>query len=178
MATFNSGSETPNPLKLFRERLGKTLEETAALAEVSKHFVIRSEQGVYTEPPETLVDFYKEYFDFDDIKADYYRYQRNTRIANYGKLLEPWNFNAPVGKHPFIHWRQLSGMHSQAGVCKYFCVHPAVVSKFEKGLGNIPEQLLAALLESGYSVDTLNLLEKAYLAFKSGKVLEVVNDSN
>jgi DNA-binding XRE family transcriptional regulator len=171
---------TPNPLKQLRERLNLTLDQVAYRASISKQFIIKAEQAVYTDPSETLLAFYSALIDLDavEVTQQYYRFQRETRKANYGRLIEPWTFK--VENHPFISWRQLSGVSSAAGICKLYCVHPAVLNKFENRsylLAGTPEQLVVALMESGYSPETLAALEEAYIRFKILRGnLEVVKD--
>jgi len=164
---------TQNPLKVLRKRAGRTIDQVAARAEVSRQFVIRSEQGVYSEPPASLLGFYSSILDVSvaQVTNDYFNFQRATRQANYGRLIEPWAFTAvgAVGEHPFTRWRLMSGISSAAGVCKLFCVHPASLNKFEKHpeqCAVVPDQLAKALLESGYKASTLADLESAYLEHK------------
>lgn len=175
---------TENPLKKIRTSLDLTIDQVAYRAGVSKQFIIKSEQAVYTEPSASLVAFYGELVDLDvvEIEQEYYLFQRETRRANYGRLIEPWAFTAALGEvgHPFINWRMLSGVSSAAGLCKLFCVHPAVLNKFENRsylIAGVPEGLVSALLEAGYSANTLDALEKAYRDFKLNEPLEVISES-
>lgn len=158
-----------SPLKSLREDCDLTLEKVAAKTGLSKQFIIKAEQAVYQEPPDSLLEFYVRltYVDTSEVRSAYYVFQRETRKFNYGRLIEPWNFVS--SEHPFRNWRVLSGMDSLSGLCRDFCVHPAVMSKFENQsylLARIPEQLVAALLESGYRATTIAALEEAYSEFK------------
>lgn len=166
-----------NPLREARERLNLTIDQVAFRASVSKQFIIKAEQAVYTDPSETLISYYSALIDLDvvEINSRYYTFQRETRKANYGRLIEPWKFLSAT--HPFISWRELSGVGSAAGICKLFCVHPAVLNKFEKRsflLSGVPEQLTVALLESGYKPETLDALEKSYRDFKLQRKIELL----
>jgi transcriptional regulator with XRE-family HTH domain len=175
---------TKNPLKETRERLNLTIDQVAYRASLSKQFIIKAEQGVYSDPSETLMAYYGSLTDLDVIviQQQYYAFQRETRKANYGRLIEPWTFTlTSENDHPFISWRELSGVGSAAGICKLFCVHPAVLNKFEKRsylLAGCPEQLTAALLESGYKPETLDALESAYVQYKilNGRIEVVVDE--
>lgn len=175
-----------NPLKHLRHLRNLTIEQVAVRCHVSRQFVIRSEQAVYSDPPETLLTFFSSELEInlDEVKRDYYAYQYSTRRINYGRLIEPWAFSTRRDAHPFISWRELSGISSSAGICKLYCVHPATINKFESRphlLSSVPEQLVTALLESGYSAETLDLLELAYVNFKINlrNGMEVtINDSN
>jgi transcriptional regulator with XRE-family HTH domain len=159
-----------SPLKDLRERSGLTLERVAAQTGLSKQFIINSEQAVYVDPPEQLLRFYET-----DTLDEYYEYQREIRKHNYFKLIEPWVFFEAEGLiHPFINWRECSGITSARLISKLFCVHPAVMHKFEHGqMESVPDQLTAALLESGYQSRTLQGLAEAYRNYKLDKRKEV-----
>jgi len=164
MPRFNSGSDVPSPLKELREERNLTLERVERLTQLSKQYIIKAEQCVYTEPSQVLLDFYE--VGVGEVEAAYYAYQRSTRIANYGRLIEPWAFNSGR-QHPFTQWRMLSGQISASGICKYYCIHPAILHKFEKEImSEVPEVILKALLESGYKPETLSKLEEGYKRFK------------
>lgn len=176
---------TMNPLKALRESIGLSQENFASATGVSRMFIVRAEQGVYSEPPFVLAEYLlraapvgsldlptHDYIAFCHI---YFAWQKAQRLSNYGRLLEPYDFPDPtnyeppfgLAPHPFIIWREDSGMDSQISVAKFFCVHPAVVSKFEKAnILAVPHDLRAALLEAGYSTETLDSLDKAYYAYK------------
>lgn len=159
-----------SPLKRLREEAGFTLERVSRLTGLSKQFIINSEQAVYVDPPEQLLRFFEE-----DSLDDYYDYQREVRLQNYGKLIEPWAFFVGSSKiHPFINWRECSGINSARSISKLFCVHPAVMHKFEHSLmESVPDQLISALLESGYDSRTLRELEESYKQFKLLRLGEV-----
>jgi transcriptional regulator with XRE-family HTH domain len=173
-------TQVENPLKHTRQLLNLTIDTVASRTQLSRQFIIRAEQGVYSDAPDSLISYYAALMDLDtiEIQQRYFNFQFATRKANYGRLIEPWAF--PVGSgHPFINWREFSGVGSTAGICKLFCVHPATMNKFEHRphlLNSVPEQLTAALLESGYSAETLDLLEIAYSNYKIRlrEVMEVI----
>jgi transcriptional regulator with XRE-family HTH domain len=171
-----------NPLKRLRHLCNLTLDQVAYQVGVSRQFIIRAEQGVYSAVPDSLLDFYGGRLEVDALAvgAEYYQFQLLTRKANYGRLIEPWTF-PDVLQHPFIHWRLMSGVTSSAGICKLFCVHPATINKFEKRsflMNAIPDQLVGALLESGYHPETLDTLEQSYKRYKleQRNRLEVTTD--
>jgi hypothetical protein len=59
---------------------------------------------------------------------------------------------------------------SRMGVCKDFCLHPAVVTKFENTLEHltVPDIILDSLRDAGYSESTLTELQRAYVNYRSG----------
>lgn len=169
-----------NPLVALRESAGLTVTQLASLANVTPTAIVRAEQAVYASPPPHILNTLWRYAPEDDLHdqvvftAEYLDYQRNVRQANYGALDEPFNF--PMGgdldTNPFVSWRLDSdNPHLQAriGVSKLYCVHPALVFKFEVQphlCASVPGALRYALLESGYSKATLDSLETAYGVFK------------
>lgn len=159
-----------SPLKTLREECDLTIERVAARTDLSKQFIIKAEQAVYQELPERLVSFYagETSVNYVELAADYAEFQREVRLGNFGRLIEPWTFQ--FATHPFKHWREMSGVGSLSGLCRMFCVHPAVMSKFENQtylLNAVPAQLVTALLESGYSEETLRALQLAYDGYRA-----------
>lgn len=171
-----------NPLKSLRAACGWTQEQLAEQAGVTRQFVIRAEQAVYSTVPVGLVetmlyDLHEndateaELYGADtaDIGALYLRYQRAVRKQQYGALNPFYPFDLPGHVHPFVEWRKYSGIDSRIGVSKRFCVHPAVIFKFEKQphlMQHVPEDLLTALRDSGYSEELLDSFVKAYDNYK------------
>lgn len=158
-----------NPLKELRGAAGLTMERVCRGTQVSKQYLIKQEQGCYNEPSEVLLDFYSGYSELDvnEVKQRYYAFQRSVRKANYGRLIEPWKFI--VDYHPFINWYTLSGIPSASSVCRIFCLHPSVMHRFfnrSNLINEVPSQLTAALLESGYKPETLQALQDAFTDFK------------
>jgi len=162
---------TDSPLRRLRETCNLTIDRVAQDTGLSKQFIIKSEQCVYSEPSDTLIRFYESKLEdnvIDDVYTDYYKFQREVRKFNYGQLIEPWVFIG-YDEHPFRNWRVCSGVGSLSGLCRIFCVHPAVMTKFESTpwqLKAVPEQLVKALLESGYRPTTIQALEEAYYEYR------------
>lgn len=165
-----------NPLKRERLNAALTLAQLADRLDVSKQFIIRAEQGCYVAPPEILVGYFVERRDVNagELEQDYYKFQHYKRRESFGRLITTWTF-PKTDKHPFTYWRECSGIKSEAGACVLFCLHPAVMFKYERGkMLSTPEQLTLALLESGYDPVLVDKLEESYLSFKTVEKLEVV----
>lgn len=168
-------TEIKNPLREIRLSVGLTLDQLAYRAEVSRLLIIRSEQAVYADPSprllETLLAF--EVDGLDDefvVLARYHEFQTETRKENYGKLrtVDTFKWYNPT-VHPFVFWRMDSGVTAQIAISKYFCVHPALIHKFEKTphlCVTPPGELMTALGQSGYSKELLDSFTKAYDTFK------------
>ena len=167
-----------NPLKTLRDSAGLSVAELADAAGVSSQAVIRAEQGVYASPPPNVLDALWRYAPEDDLHdygillADYHNFQRLTRQNHYGLesggLDESYVFK-PNKDHPFVAWRLDSGIEARIQISKKYCVHPALVFKFEAQpylCSTPPKELIRALLESGYSAKKLAEFEEAFAAFR------------
>ena len=166
--------EAVNPLKTLREAAHCTVKEMADLADVTSQAIIRSEQGVYERPLPRLLQTLWRYAPESDLHdegvllADYHHFQRLVRESNYGKLDELYKF--PRNKHPFVCWRVDSGLSARISISKLFCVHPALVTKFEMQphlCSTPPGQLVYALHESGYTKEQLQELAEAYTDYRT-----------
>lgn len=170
-----------NPLKLLREASGLSMDALAERAGCSRSFIVRAEQGCYTEPPVVLVDELlaltpvgfegpngEPLGDYLYIFRAYTKWQTERRSISYGRLLTSFDFESlSTLTHPFVGWRLESGIEARIEVSKLYCVHPAIIFKYEAG--NIlatPGDLRAALLESGYSSELLDSLDRSYYAYK------------
>lgn len=159
-----------NPVKNARRYLNLTQVELANECGVSRQTVLRTEQGVYTSLPPSLGTRLVK--DVPGIYNAYHSWQTSKRKSSYGKLIEPYLFDS-LGDHPFHKWRIDSGLTSRMGVCKDFCLHPAVVTKFENTLEHslVPDIILDALRDAGYAEGTLTSLQAAYVSYRSRSTL-------
>lgn len=74
--------------------------------------------------------------------------------------------------HPFTHWRLCSAIPKQLTVCRLFCIHPSRMSEFElhnKFVG-VPNSIVDALRESGYSEHTLKVLNDRYNMYRKALI--------
>jgi hypothetical protein len=186
-----------NPLKQMRLRLNWTLDHTADLLSSTRQFVIRAEQGVYADPPPRLLSLLLSYTEPElfiysgypatpinnpaavgDVESEealvyhqYHVFQSLTRKRNYGRLLPVWRFDAISAEHhPFLRWRLASGVDSRISISKFYCVHPALITKFENSphlVSHPPTDLISALTESGYDSELLDSLATAYDNYKA-----------
>lgn len=180
-----------NPLRFLRLRLRLSQEQLAHHARVSRQLVIRAEQAVYASPPPVLVDTLLELadskldegprselnpgavgfaFDKETVYHLYKGFQTYVRKAHYGRLSPSFDFaNVPSSVHPFVDWRLCSGVKARIGTAKYFCVHPALLHKYEVQphlVQSTPGDLVRALRESGYRRELLDSLSTAYDNYK------------
>lgn len=169
-----------NPIREFRQVKGLSVSALASMAGVTPLAVHRAEQGVFVRVPPSLVspiidsqlvtESGHALVDEDSLNDAYREFQRKTRRENYGCL----NQSLPefkAGVSPLVHWRMLSGVESQMGLCSLLCVHPSPVRQVERGeQRKLPSQLVEALSESGYddlAIHELAVRQERYYALKS-----------
>lgn len=142
--------------------------ELADACGVSRQTILRTEQGVYTSLPPSVGEWLVS--EVPGIYGAYHAWQRAKRKNSYGRLVEPYIYRN--SDNPFRRWRIDSGILSRMGVCKEFCLHPAVVTKFENTLdhSSVPDIILDSLRDSGYSETQLTALQTAYIEYR-GKTL-------
>ena len=163
-----------SPVKRFRvDEFHMTQAEFAHACGVSKLLIIRAEQCCYKLPPPAIENYLVSQvpaFDLNEFRADYLNFQRKMRKFSYGILEPGFDFHhLSPKKHPFIEWREYSAIN-QTMACKYWCLHPAVIYKFEVQphlLNDLPSDLVDALLESGYSELIIAELRAAYKRYKT-----------
>lgn len=167
-----------NPLRQARLEARLSLDQLARKANVSRQLIIRAEQGVYADPPPRLLDVIMDLAavevlfggDREVVYHVYHAFQTATRKANFDRLSKTFDFRSvPVGVHPFVDWRLRSGIRARIGPAKYYCVHPALLHKYEVQphlVQSTPGDLQRALRESGYSSELLDALEDAYYTYK------------
>lgn len=189
----------PNPLTVMRKSMRLSQEQTARRAGVTRQLVIRAEQAVYSDPPPALLRFLVECVDpanedlrtltgapYDDapnsgavgvldideslVYHQYHNFQKHVRRSSYGKLRPEFDFTSLAPDvHPWIEWRMQSGITARIGPAKFFCLHPALLHKFEVQphlIQSPPGDLVNALLMSGYSRETLADLDRAWSNYK------------
>lgn len=166
-----------NPLKVLRTSARLTMVDVANQAEVSRQYVIRAEQGVFASCPAILVEVLANHLhelDYVTIAAQYENWQMLRRKESYGSLSPNFDFHLHIGfdnlnPHPLTHWREHSGITARIQISKLFCVHPALIFKFEEQpwlVTNPPGELMTGLRQAGYTEDMLNHFSEAYALFR------------
>lgn len=143
-----------NPLRALRLAQGWSQAELAEFAGITRHAVLRTEQGVYSLPPPAILSVFSQRIPGSSIpylEKAYTEWQ--TKKRRCAGILFP---DAPLvalsaTSSEFLNWRTFSlGMTSRMEFCRVFCVHPAVVEKYEKRKQfHMPDQLATALKEAG-----------------------------
>lgn len=170
-----------NPLKRERLLRSLTLEALALKTGVSRMTIIRTEQGLYNVPSDRLLTFLSpdSAVRRTGLQAEYQVWRKGRREASYGVLPDAGGFNA-IEAHPFVAWRESAALN-QNQVAKAFCIHRATLYKFESQphlLNDVPEDILEALIQSGYSTVTLQALRSAFSSYKTQVANHVLNRSS
>lgn len=173
-----------NPFKLIRIHAGLSQQNLANKVGISKHAVLRSEQGMYVEPLPSLLNYMCNNFPVGRLTLiqQYERFQVYTRETS-GRLLgdmeselDTWHTYlhssptalSPYQLHPLVWLRTIRG-YNPTSLAKAICVNQTVVNYFEKNSINqrtIPEQLTHALKDCGYEDDELASLADAYSVYR------------
>lgn len=175
---FNPKVNT-NPFKQIRLQLNLTQEQLASRCGITKHAVLRNEQGMAVEPLPVLLHYFSENFPINtyELRTAYEKFQMHQRSenslpfgipSNLQSELEHWlhfQLASPQSiSHPF---RYLLTLHdyNPTSFSRDLCLNQSVINYF---LNNpihqktIPEQLLVALKHSGYNDTVLTYLSHCY----------------
>lgn len=143
---------------LYRRRTGLSQERLAELLDVSRHYVIRLEQGIYRRPSKETLAKLASILRVTEAQllSDYFEFQREKR-KEFAEKFE--NFNSLTAysgtKHPLVYWRETQGL-SRIGLCKELCIHQDSLRDYELQLQtHIPEQLEEALNQINWPIETL-----------------------
>ena len=165
-----------NPFRRLRLREGLSQQELAKRAGLSKHAVLRSEQGMYDKPLPNLVAYFTENFNVSahQITTEYSEFQiatreKNTRLlGDISDLLD----SKPTHSHPLTYLRRIQGLNLTE-LAKQLCISQSVVDTFEKKPVNqhtVPTQLVVALQDADYTEDETNKLCLSYEHFRESLI--------
>lgn len=143
-----------NPLKALRLSAGWTQQELADFGGITRHAVLRTEQGVYALPPPAILSVFSQRLPGSSIpylETEYKAWQRRMRQATSRLMPDAPGISGAATSSQFRDWRIFTlGISSRMEFCRLFCVHPAVVEKYEKGQqARMPDQLQEALTDAG-----------------------------
>jgi transcriptional regulator with XRE-family HTH domain len=171
-----------NPVKAARQELGLTLERFAAEAGCSKQLLIRTEQGTYPTPSLLIWNLIRRRLkdppSWHQFVNRYYEWQERTRQESYGVLTEefPKEYDqhlelAKTLEGPLAYWASVSPKYpNPTQLAKAFCIPQATIFKFMSQphlCDSIPNTIIFALDESGYSDQCIRGFQKAFDAYKA-----------
>lgn len=165
-----------NPFRKFRNELGLSQTAFGKNAGVSKHAILRLEQGMYDKPLPSVVEYVTSI-------SDLTHYQLSEQYAHYQRAVrneEPMIFGSmnlrlqscPRKVHPLTYLRELQNLN-QTELCKRLCISQTVINNFElkwQTQHTVPKQLLDALRDNGYGSIDLTALEDWYEAFRRSQL--------
>lgn len=167
-----------NPFKTAREELRLSHKDVAEKTGLTKLFIIRQEQGVYPNPSDRLIEFYRtDEFNRELYRMEYKKFQTRCRLHN-GPTEKPvlypvspfairWAYNTSNELiHPMKMWmnwngKELSGME----VCKAYCYSPPSLQRFladTHRVKTMPPNLIDVLLEAGYTTKLVFTVDELY----------------
>jgi transcriptional regulator with XRE-family HTH domain len=185
------GDPPVNPFKYMRavalhSKETPTLESLCNAMGISKQALIRTEQGTYVEPPQAIIEYYaeEEGADYVTLGRLYKEFQRDVRKRHYrifGDLNERDFFSE--GLHPFTVLRRnwtdpisgvpYAGEMNVTECAKLLCVPQGTLSYFQNKLthqASVPDVLISALKDNGYTGDELDTLVYEYYAYRERKM--------
>ena len=160
-----------NPFRDIRLRTGLSQYELAKRIGVSKHAVLRLEQGMYDRPLPKIVNYFTEKHNVARVSLinEYETFQVATREDN-GRFLGSFRFNErPVDEHPLVFLRNRVRLNPTQ-VAKALCLSQTVVVYFEKRFihqHTVPEQFVMALRDCGYTEQETDYFETEYDTYRS-----------
>jgi hypothetical protein len=158
-----SHQSVKNPVAIAREALGYNQELFAAVAEVSRIAVMHTEQGLITSVPERI---YKTLGSPPGLRDHYQYWIRDTRIKNYVYLEKGIDLFLNPRCSGYGNWGEFRDRisRSRIGFCKLYCIHPQILSTFEKNWeerSQFTVGLRRVLVDAGMGRDTVANMEFA-----------------
>ena len=173
------GAPPKNNFKTLRLAHHLTIKDLTELASLSKQAIIRTEQGVYDDPPEGLVSYWlNKGIGYNKLYEDYKDFQVNVREQHHKLFGDVSLKDLPLDLHPQAWLRRnwsnppvggtagdRVGTMNKTELAKLLCVNQSVVDYFESHVNkqqSVPFKLSYALRDNGYSVTFLEELDEAY----------------
>jgi len=157
-----------NPFRELRLKQGISQYDLAHRAHISKHAVLRLEQGCYEKPLPSIINyfigFYPNLTNYG-LTAAYEEFQYETRKSHAG-LLGPLTqlIDCPVGIHPLV-WLRTNYGYNPTSLAKALCISQSTIVYFERKSvhqHSVPAQLLRALHDADYTTQETDYLVRAY----------------
>lgn len=161
-----------NPFRELRLRQGISQYDLANRIKISKHAVLRLEQGCYEKPLPSVVEYFTNHY--PDISSfslirQYEEFQYETRRSNAGLLGDLSTLkDCPVGDHPLT-WIRTAHGYNPTSLAKALCISQSTVVYFERRAVHqhtVPNQLLRALHDADYSEQETDYLVEAYFRYR------------
>lgn len=168
-----------NPFRKLRISEGISQYDLAKRTGLSKHAILRLEQGCFAEPLPTVIQYFTDGMGHLSrpvsktyLLEAYRDFQYAVRKSNAGclghnlMLILP---TCPVGIHPLTYLREGHGINPTA-LSKLLCISQSTVVYFEKRSLNqatVPAQLISALHDAEYTEEETDLLISKYSDYRA-----------
>lgn len=139
-----------HPWATFRESKGFSQQFIADQLDVSRHYVIRLEQGLFANSPDHVLNKLSDLLEVsnDELHATYHLYRHDTR-EEFGRSYADFSYlkNYAGAVHPLVDYRERNKL-SRIGLCKGLCLHPDPINDYEKNKQRgVPRDLIVACNE-------------------------------
>ena len=147
-----------NPVKLFREEHNMTQEELANKAGIHRNVVTRTEGGMYSHIPTSILYVIQDYS-----PTDYHLYEPMFQdwINNELSFLKQdtkLNYRHVYSFDSFMKWRQWVSP-SVSGFAKLLKLQDVIINNYQNGkTQSLPVPLRDRLISVGWSVDAVQFL--------------------
>ncbi len=174
--------ERVNPLKAIRLSTGYSLDRFSKQFDVSRTLIVNNENGTYANPSPVMLEALSQFAPevlTERFIYEYHDWQRETRRSNYGVLVEPLPSVIRNMGHPVVDWASYSNIPYNR-ISKLYCVHQGLMDRLKNQsnlMTYLPPPLTDALIDSGYSLKTIDELESRFQAYKHNARCKVVSNS-
>lgn len=174
----------PFPINIFkqlREADNLTHEELSSKVGLTRHSLIRAEQGVFANPPPSLISYWSQAHSMSELYLmdQYEHFQLSTRLL-YKHLFGEFLLVETDREHPHP-LKQLRLTSNSLGkpklsvmqVAKYLCVPQFNLHHWEthwKRQQSVPKAFAEALISSGYAAEDINYLGDSYKQWRANQL--------
>ena len=159
-----------NPIKELRLSVGLSQSRLVELSGLSKLVVVRTEQGLYASPSQSLVRplvLLNPDYTSAQVLREYLKFQEYTRASQvyWVNRVTPALLVGSLSKtlSPVASLRSLAPLVSQSrmGFCKSLCLHPNSIRLLENGSqGTLPSALVVGLKLAKFPPESLDILRR------------------
>lgn len=164
-----------NPFKQLREKQGLSQYDLACRVKISKHAILRLEQGAYQNPLPSVMEYFTSQFPnltINGLATQYEEFQIAQRQSNaglFGPDLIISLSSCPVGKHPLTYLITSFGLNTTS-TAKALAIAQNVIYYFEHrpvSQHTVPQQLIEALWDADYTEQETDYLKDCYTKHRS-----------
>lgn len=157
-----------------------SINDVAEITGITRTAIIRTEQGLYSTPPESLIDLYMDISGCSRTELlkkyeAWQKWKRKQGSAALIKALHPfidngWHYSL-LNTHPFAYYLKIAfPTESQVGRAKRLCVHQSTLMRYEGNLGpHMPAQIEVALRDAGLEPPEVRKLADLGQAYHYGR---------